>query len=46
MRPIKRAPIIMAGIVPVIIVRIIIIERILIVLEYKKGGKDRYYRFY
>jgi len=51
-RPIERVLIIMAKTVPVItariiiIKRIIIIERILIVLEYKKGGKDRYYRFY
>jgi hypothetical protein len=36
----------MAGIVPVIIIRIIIIERILVALEYKKGSKDRYYRLY
>ena len=42
----ERALIIMAGTVPVIIARIIIIERILIVLEYKKGGKNRYYRLY
>jgi hypothetical protein len=42
----ERAPIITAGVVPVIITRIIIIERILVVLEYKKGGKDRYYRLY
>ena len=49
---IERAPIITARTVPVIIARIIIIERItiieriLVVLERKKGGKDRYYRLY
>ena len=43
---IERAPIITAGMVPVIITRIIIIERMLVALEYKKGGKDRYYRLY
>jgi hypothetical protein len=46
MRPIERALIIMAGAVLVIIIRIIIIERILVVLEHKKGSKDRYYRLY
>ena len=45
MRPIKRALIITAKAVPVIIVRIIIIEKILIVLEYKESG-NRYYRLY
>ena len=43
---IERALIITAGTVPVIIIRIIIIERILVALEYKKGGKDGYYRLY
>jgi hypothetical protein len=42
----ERAPIIMARVVLVIIIRIIIIERILVALEYKKGSKDRYYRLY
>ena len=58
MRPTERALIIIAGTVLVIIARIIIIERIMIIeritimerilvaLEHKKGGKDRYYRFY
>jgi len=45
-RPIERALIITARIVPVIIARIIIIERILVASEHKKGGKDGYYRFY
>ena len=36
----------MAGVVPVIITRIIIIERMLVALEYKKGSKDGYYRLY
>jgi hypothetical protein len=45
-RLIERALIIMAGAVLVIITRIIIIERILVALEYKKGGKNRYYRLY
>ena len=36
----------MARPVPVIITRIIVIERILVVLEYKEGSKDRYYRLY
>jgi hypothetical protein len=42
----ERAPIITAGVVLVIITRIIIMERILVVLEYKKGSKDGYYRLY
>jgi len=45
-RLIERALIITAGIVLVIIARIIIIERMLVALEYKKGGKDGYYRLY
>jgi len=44
-RPIERAPIITARTVPVIIARIIIIERI-VASEHKKGSKDRYYRLY
>ena len=43
---IERALIITARMVPVIIIRIIIIERMLVALEYKKGGKDKYYRLY
>jgi len=46
MRLMERALIITAGAVPVIITRIIIMERMLVALEYKKGGKDRYYRLY
>jgi len=42
----KRALVIIARTVLVIIARIIIIERILVALEYKKGSKDKYYRFY
>jgi hypothetical protein len=42
----ERALIIIAGVVPVIIIRITIIERMLVVLEYKKGSKDGYYRLY
>jgi hypothetical protein len=45
-RLIERALIITARVVPVIIIRIIIIKRMLVALEYKKGGKDRYYRLY
>jgi hypothetical protein len=45
-RPIERVLIITAKAVPVTIIRIIIIERILVALEYKEGGKDRYYRLY
>jgi hypothetical protein len=36
----------MARVVLVIIIRIIIIKRILVALEYKEGSKDRYYRLY
>jgi len=36
----------MAGLVPVIITRITVIERILVALEYKESSKDRFYRFY
>jgi len=42
----ERALIIMARTVLVIIARIIIIERMLVALEYKKGSKDGYYRLY
>ena len=42
----ERAPIIIARVVLVIITRIIIIERILVVLKHKKGSKNRYYRLY
>jgi hypothetical protein len=45
-RLIERALIITAGIVLVIIAGIIIIERILVALEYKESGKNRYYRLY
>jgi len=45
-RLIERVLIITAGAVLVIITRITIIERILVALEYKEGGKDRYYRLY
>jgi hypothetical protein len=45
-RLIERALIITARVVLVIITRITIIERILVVLEYKKGSKDGYYRLY
>jgi len=46
MRLIERALIITAGVVLVIITRIIIIERMLVASEYKEGSKDRYYRLY
>ena len=42
----ERALIIMARAIPVIIARIIIIERILVALEYKEGSKNKYYRLY
>jgi hypothetical protein len=45
-RPIERAPIITTRAIPVIIARIIIIERILVALEYKEGSKNKYYRLY
>jgi len=45
-RPIKRALIITARTVLVIIARIIIIERILVASEYKKGSKDGCYKLY
>jgi hypothetical protein len=46
MRLMERALIITAGTVLVIIARIIIIERILVALEYKESSKNRYYRLY
>jgi len=46
MRLIERALIITAGAVLVIIIRIIIMERMLVALEYKEGGKNRCYRLY
>jgi len=42
----ERALIITAKAVPVIIMRIIIVERMLVALEYKEGSKDGYYRLY
>ena len=46
MRPIKKALTTTAKAVPVTTTRIIIIEKILIALEYKKGSKNRYYKLY
>ena len=46
MRPMEKAPTIMARTVLVIIVRMITIKRILVALKHKKGGKDRYYKLY
>jgi len=46
MRPIERALTIIARIVLVIIVRIIIMERMLVVLEHKESGKNGCYRYY
>ena len=45
-RPIERVLIITAKAVPVTTARIIIMERILIISEYKESSKDRYYRLY
>ena len=42
----ERVLIIIVRAVPITITKIIIIERILVASEYKKGGKDRYYRLY
>jgi len=42
----ERALITIARTVLVITARIIIMERILVALEYKKGGKDRCYGLY
>jgi hypothetical protein len=36
----------MAKAVLVITIKIIIIKKILVALKYKKGSKDRYYRFH
>jgi hypothetical protein len=46
MRLIERALIMTAGAVLVIITRIITMERMLVALEYKEGGKDRYYKLH
>ena len=46
MRLMERALIIIAKAVLVITIRIMIMERILIALEYKEGSKDRYYKLY
>jgi hypothetical protein len=46
MRLIERAPTIIIRAVLVITIKMMIMERILVVLEYKEGGKDRYYRLY
>ena len=42
----ERVLIITAKTVPVTIARIIIIEKILVALKYKKSSKDKYYRLY
>jgi hypothetical protein len=42
----ERALIITARTVLVIIARIIIMERMLVALEYKESSKNRYYRLY
>ena len=46
MRPMEKVLIITARAVLVTTTKIIIIKRILVALEYKKGNKDRYYRLY
>ena len=46
MRLMEKVLIIIAKAVLVTIIKIIIIIKILVVLEYKKGNKDRYYRLY
>jgi hypothetical protein len=46
MRLMERAPTIMAKAVLVTITRITTIERILVALKHKKGGKNRYYKLY
>jgi hypothetical protein len=46
MKPIKRAPIIIARVVPVITTRIMTMKKILVALKHKEGGKDKYYRLY
>ena len=42
----ERALIITARAVPVTIIKIIIIERILVALKHKEGGKDKYYKLH
>ena len=46
MRLTERALTTTAKAVPVTTAKIIIIERILVALKYKKSSKDRYYRLY
>jgi hypothetical protein len=46
MRLIERAPTMIIRAVLVITIKMMIMERMLVVLEYKEGGKDRYYRLY
>ena len=46
MRPIERVLIITVRAVPVTTTKITLMERILVALKYKEGGKDKYYRFY
>ena len=46
MRPMEKALIIIARAVPVTTTRMTIIEKILITLKHKEGGKDKYYRLY
>jgi len=45
-RPMERAPTTTARTVPVTTARIIIMERILVASEHKKGGKNRCYKLY
>jgi hypothetical protein len=45
-RPMERILIITAKMVLVTIIRIIIIIKILVALEYEEGNKNRYYRLY
>ena len=45
-RLMEKMPIITARAVLVITVKITIMERILVALKYKEGGKDKYYRLY
>jgi hypothetical protein len=45
-RLIERALIIIAKAVPVITTKITIMERMLVALKYKEGGKDKYYRLH
>ena len=46
MRLMEKTLIIIAKAVLVTIIKMIIIERILVILKYKKGSKDGYYRLY